>query len=1034
MKIRIGFVTALLLVSASATAQTSTSREEGLRRVYPASVALTNARIVVSPGQVIENGTLIVRDGRVEAVGSGARVPGDLVAIDLEGATVMPGFVDPYTEYGLSNVKALNPKKEGDAPKYDATRIGPDAWNDAIHSEIDWVERFEPSEKDAEALRKRGVTTVQSAKMDGIFRGRGFVANLGSGLPAEMIVVPRSRMFLSFDKGSSSQEYPSSLMGSIALIRQTFYDAAWWERAAGTPERETNVALEAIAGYDGPWIFAADDELTLLRAAAIAREHGLQLIHVGSQREYQRLDAIAALGQPIILPLKFPDKPAVSTIEDELDVDLADMRHWERAPANPAALAERGVRFAFTGRELSDKDFFASLRTVVERGLSSEVALAALTTIPAALAGADSEVGSLQPGRHANFLVVEGDLFTDEEARIREVWVEGRRLSELVPRRERDLTGTYEVEIGGETYLLEVSGERGAIKGTLVRGEQRIDVVDLRESLDSLQFGVPMDDVGIEGVARFSISEIEDEVSGQVTLPGGMPAGIMLSRRAPLEEPEEETGEEEEIASELSTEEEGVLSEPTIVSRLTWPNVAFGYEAYPAQETVLVRNATIWTLEGEGKIENADLLVSDGKISAVGTGLRPPSNTRVIDATGKHVTPGMIDEHSHLAISRGVNEGSHAVTAEVRIGDVVNSDDIGMYRALAGGTTTAQLLHGSANPIGGQAQVIKFRWGLLPEELKFDAAPPSIKFALGENVKQSNWGEEHSIRYPQTRMGVYTLMKDRFLRAREYGAERARFDALSRRDRQRAVEPRRDLQLETLREILDGERFVHSHSYVQSEILMLMRLAEELGFRIQTFTHILEGYKVAPEMAAHGAGASTFSDWWAYKFEVYDAIPYNPCLMHEAGVVTSINSDSSELIRRLNQEAGKSVMYCGMDEVEALKLATLNPAKQLRVDHRVGSLAQGKDADFVIWSDHPLSTYSRAEQTWVDGRPMFTLERDARLRREVNEERAALVQKVLRAGKGKKDDEKKEPAGPEPDWHCEDVVDIWKLESAGGAR
>jgi imidazolonepropionase-like amidohydrolase len=352
----------------------------------------------------------------------------------------------------------------------------------------------------------------------------------------------------------------------------------------------------------------------------------------------------------------------------------------------------------------------------------------------------------------------------------------------------------------------------------------------------------------------------------------------------------------------------------------------------------------------------------------------------VIDATGKHLTPGILDEHSHIAIEGGVNEGTHAVTAEVRIGDVIDPDDINIYRQLAGGVTAAHLLHGSANPIGGQCQLIKLRWGAEPEELKFEGAPATIKFALGENVKQSNWGDRFTRRYPQTRLGVEEIMRDAFQAALEYEAEWQRWRALPERERQRSIPPRRDLQLEALLEILRGKRLIHCHSYVQSEILMLMRLAEQFGFRVNVFTHVLEGYKVARELARHGAGASTFSDWWAYKFEVYDAIPYNPAIMHEQGVLVAINSDDAEMGRRLAQEAGKSVGYSGISEEEALKFVTLNPARMLRVDHRVGSIEVGKDADIVLWSGPPLSTRSVVEQTYVDGRCYFDRVRDEQLR------------------------------------------------------
>jgi imidazolonepropionase-like amidohydrolase len=391
------------------------------------------------------------------------------------------------------------------------------------------------------------------------------------------------------------------------------------------------------------------------------------------------------------------------------------------------------------------------------------------------------------------------------------------------------------------------------------------------------------------------------------------------------------------------------------------------------------------------------MLCRDGRIAAIGTDLEAPDNALVIDASGMHLTPGVIDEHSHVAISGNVNEGTHAVTAEVRIGDVVDPADINVYRALAGGTTMARLLHGSANPIGGQAQLVKFRWGGTAEEMKMTEAPPSIKFALGENVKQSNWGDNMTIRYPQTRMGVETIMQDAFQAAREYQRARTEYAELGRGERERMIPPRQDLQLDALVEVVNNDMWVCCHSYVQSEMLMLMRLAEKFDFTIGTFTHVLEGYKVADEMAAHGAGAGSFSDWWAYKFEVYDAIPQNPCLLMERGVVTSVNSDSPELGRRLNQEAAKSIAYCDMSQEDALKMVTINPAKQLRVDRYVGSLAEGKHADFVLWNDNPLSIYAVAQQTWIDGRKYFDIERDKTMRRDLAEEKQRLIQKVLDA-------------------------------------
>ena len=376
----------------------------------------------------------------------------------------------------------------------------------------------------------------------------------------------------------------------------------------------------------------------------------------------------------------------------------------------------------------------------------------------------------------------------------------------------------------------------------------------------------------------------------------------------------------------------------------------------------------------------------------------------MIDGTGKHLTAGIIDEHSHIAITRNVNEGTQESTSEVRIGDVVDSEDIDIYRQLAGGVTSSHLLHGSANPIGGQTQLIKLRWGLTPEEMKFQNWPGFIKFALGENVKQSS--SPNSTRFPQTRMGVEETFNDYFTRAQEYGKLK------------RSGKPfRKDLELEALLEIIESKRFITCHSYVQSEITMMMRVAEKFGFRLNTFTHILEGYKVADKMAKHGAGGSSFSDWWAYKYEVYEAIPQNAKIMADQGVVVAINSDDAEMARRLNQEAAKSVMYAGMSQEDAWKMVTINPARLLRVDDRTGSIKAGKDADLVLWNDNPLSIYASADKTWVDGAVYFDREQDVRLQEELQRERARIIQKMQAEKKGGEGGER--PRGPKEHYHCD---------------
>ncbi len=421
------------------------------------------------------------------------------------------------------------------------------------------------------------------------------------------------------------------------------------------------------------------------------------------------------------------------------------------------------------------------------------------------------------------------------------------------------------------------------------------------------------------------------------------------------------------------------------LSEVNYPLGEFGRKAPPEQlAVVLFRNATVWTSGPQGRLDNADVLVEKGKIKSVGVGLAAPAEALVINATGKHISPGIIDCHSHIATDGGVNESGQTITAEVRIGDFIDPNDINIYRQLAGGVTSSNILHGSANTIGGQNQVLKFRWGAGPEEMKFATAPPGIKFALGENVKQSNWGERTNNRYPQSRMGVEQLVRDAFRAAQQY---RQSHDEWNRT--KTGLPPRTDLELAALAEVVEGKRLIHCHSYRQDEILALLRTCESFGVQIATLQHILEGYKLADVMAKHGVGGSSFSDWWAYKFEVLDAIPYNGALMHNAGVVVSFNSDDAELARRLNLEAAKAVKYGGVSPEEALKFVTLNPAKQLRIDRWVGSLEPGKDADLVVWSASPLSTYGRCEQTWIDGRRYFDREEDQQARDEAARLRGA---------------------------------------------
>ncbi len=1027
MKVKLPCKLSLLgagLLSATAALADQTTPVHGLHNNESQLFALTNVTAAVRPGETIKNATIVINQGKIVSVKKSGKAPAGAKEIDLSGKWVYPGFIDPYSGHGIKQEKPAG-FAFGRDPQYHANRDGAKAANDAIHAEKDWYSQYlvdqdvaKQAPKTAKEMINNGFTAVQTAKLDGIFQGQGVTVSLNEGIPNDIIYNAHAAHFGSFDKGSSKQSYPSSLMGSIALIRQTLADASWYKDNAGKSKEingepvEYNASLEAMQEMTSSGlIFDAGDDLSILRAAPLFKPYKIRTSYLASGYEYAQINNFKDLGSTLIVPLNFPAAPDVSTPDAQLDVDLAALRHWEYAPTNPRALAENGIEFAFTQHGLKDnKQFWANLRKAVKHGLSKDKALAALTTVPAKLAGVANKAGQIKAGMMADLVVADGDLF--DKAEITSVWLQGHE-RQLKKRDYQDFSGTYQLTLGDNTATIEVTQkEAGKASAKLKMGEDSSDIKKVSIDGHKLHFSIGGEQFGLSGKLLFSVSAGNDELTGIYQ------DNALTQHKVNLLKVDAEAADKADDA------DKDADSAIELVGKLTSPNVGFGLEKQPAQENIVFRNATVWTSEKAGVLENTDVMISKGKIKKIGKDLSAGSSYREIDATGMHLSAGLIDEHSHIAISKGVNEGSEAITAEVRIGDVVDPQDIHIYRSLAGGATSAQLLHGSANPIGGQAQVIKLRWGQDAEGMKFKQAPPSIKFALGENVKQANWGDKFTKRYPQTRMGVETIMRDGFNAAKQYRKEWQAYKDMGRSEKKQTAAPRKNFQMETLLEILDGKRLVHTHSYVQSEIMMLMRLVESFDFRIHTFTHILEGYKVADAMAKHGAMASTFADWWAYKYEVIDAIPGNTCLMHDKGVTVSVNSDSRDLQRRLNQEAAKSVYYCDMSQVDAWNMVTINPAKQLGVDDVVGSIKEGKHADLVLWTANPLSVYAKVDQTYIDGRLYYSRAQDKQMREAVQQERAALINKVLadpNAKNGAKNGFKK----PTREWHCEDQEDIW---------
>lgn len=980
-----------------------------------------NATIHPDAQTVIKNGTLVVHRDHIEYCGADFRPTAGAEVTDLSGMHIYPAFIDLYSDYGIPEVKK---HAEGDRPQYDRKENKAFAWNDALHPDYQSVREFSPDEKASERLLESGFGAVLSHRHDGVARGTGVLVAPGEGPANEKVILSEAGAFYSFKKGSSTQRYPSSLMGAMALLRQTHYDARWYAESGVKEER--NFSLESWNRIQPlTQIFELTEKNDLPRVKTLADEFGLHFIVKSAGDDYHWLQEAVRCGFPFILPLNFPGGYDVSDPYDSRLISLQELLHWEAAPANAGLLAESGAVFCFTafGTEKSS-DFLTNLRKTVQYGLDTAAALNALTAIPAHLLGVSDKLGTIQAGKLANFIITTGDLFA-ADTEIAETWALGERYRHK-DIHKLDVRGVYNLNLDNHFYTLEVKGSSDKPVATVLKITEK-DTVTIKadfsaaHQLVTLAFN-PKDEHYSEVVRLSGNIHKESRIwEGQAHLADGSWLPWTAIRQRAKSKAKESAGEE-------------TIPDFRLLSRT--PYRAWGVDSLPAEETLWIKEATIWTCSEDGVIENGEMLIHSGKILAVGKRLNPDElmprkngDIKVLRLRGKHITPGLIDEHSHIAISRGVNEGTKTSSAEVRISDAINPDDINIFRHLSGGVTTVQQLHGSANPIGGQSSIIKMRWGLPASGLRFEDAPGFIKFALGENVKQSNWGERETVRYPQTRMGVEQVYYDYFLRARQYSRDWSALESESKKREFRLFKPKKepqqyplrtDLGLATLSEILEGNRHISCHSYVQSEINMLMHVGDSLGFRVNTFTHVLEGYKVADKMKQHGAGGSTFSDWWTYKMEVNDAIPYNAAILHQQGVVVAMNSDDAELARRLNHEAAKAVKYGGVSEEEALKMVTLNPAKLLHLDDRVGSLEPGKHADIVIWSDHPLSVYAKAERTYIDGRCYFDRSKLEEIQQRDAADRARILSRMKDNGGAKS---KKSPAKNPNDkeYHCDDV-------------
>jgi imidazolonepropionase-like amidohydrolase len=837
--------------------------------------AIVGARVVTVSGATWDRATVVMRDGLIEAVGPDVTPPAGARVLDGTGLVVTPGLVDALSAIGLPA-----PARGGPGGSGPGGGAGGGTTPAPLAPRALALDRVRVA--DVTKARDSGITTALVIPKDGVLPGQSAILNL-AGERAEAMVL-RQPAAVHLHMASLQRQYPGSLMGTMAYVRQALADAArirdaWaaWDRAPRGQKRPRYDASllpwqEVLAGRL-PLVVTCNEENDVRRALALADEWKIRVVIANAPHAATLADTLKARKVPLVVGVNFDPPRAGGFFGFDEEQERRRIREAEN---NPAALARAGVPFGLASAWAPD--YVAGIRKAVERGLPAQTALRAATLGAAEALSLADRTGSLEPGKIANVVAWSGEPFS-KETKARYVFVDGRLFEPEAPDAKRP-------------------GRRAGDKPE-------------------------------------PAADAENKAAAETPL-------------APLP-----------------------VSPPPL----------------PTGKTVAIVGGTVLTVGPQGTIQNGTVLVRDGRILAVGRDVAVPDGAVVIDAKGRHVMPGIIDSHSHTAIEGGVNECTDVITAETRVTDVIDAHDVSIYRQLAGGVTAINTLHGSCNAIGGQNAVLKLRWGKGPEGLVFREAPRGIKFALGENVKRSGFripGQEP--RYPGSRMGVEAVLREAFLKARGYKKEWADYEARLKAARPKAdkpVPPRRDLRLETLADILDGKILVHAHAYRADEMLMLMKVADEFGFKVRTFQHGLECYKIASEIARHGAGGGTFIDWWAFKMETLDAIPYNPAILTSHGVSVALNSDSDELARRLYWDAAKAVKYGGVSEEEALRMITLNPARQLGVDRYVGSLEAGKQADIAIFSGHPLSASARCEMTLVDGQLYFDRAKDVAARSDV---------------------------------------------------
>ncbi|MBK8915422.1 MAG: amidohydrolase family protein [Phycisphaerales bacterium] len=930
-----------------------------------APTAITNLTIIPEPGARIEGGVILIRDGRITAVGpaDAVSVPDDAYAIDGTGLVAYAGFIDGFSRTGVSapRLTASEERRVGDdfEPMGEGPRAAIEAANrNGIFARRRVEDVLDLTVSTFDDHRRAGFTAALLAPPQAVLGGRAAIVQLGSNPLRRSVLRTDALHTASFAPPGRHSErergrWPATTFGVMAHWRQVMLDAQWRRELLAFAEKHPGAAIEipqdadldalrGVLAATTALAWEADDQDEILRALSLSGEFGIRPVLVGVREAYHCIPQLRAAGAPCIVKLRFPSKPAEfkSDFSSHFPADADDAsafgrnwgkRHFQPAGAyaaakalrdaelrNALALEEAGLPWALTSDGQKPDQFLKSLRELIEAGVSEDMALRALTLSPARILGVQDQLGSISPGKRANLTLFTRSL-ADKTGRVRWVFVDGRMFEFDTPPRDRSRRGRDAAEQPTAPDADKPDAETAEAEAPVAEG-----------------------------------SKAEEEADAAATRPAPTTSTASATRPA----------------------------QPGDDVRLHVPDWPIETEAdrdpgFRTGGSVLLKRAYVITMEGED-LPAADILVTDGKIARVGVDLTAAEGVRVIDLSGYAVMPGVVDPHSHIALD-SVNEWSQSVTCEVRCADVVRSFDANVFRAVAGGCTTIHAMHGSANTIGGQNVLLKLRHGRTAAEMILHDVPRTVKFATGENVTrpgrpqrvpQDCHCEPPIRRFPATRMGVETTMRRALEAGRQYGLARAdRAAALQRGD---TLPPlRRDLRLEALADIVAGRIEINCHCYRADEILRLLAVAEDFGVRVSNLHHCLEAYRIMPEVLRHGAGTCTFSDWWAYKVEAFEAVPHNAGMLLRAGINSTIKSDSADLMRHMPLEAAKCMKYSGLTADEALRMITINAARQFGLEDRLGSIAVGKDADLAVYNGHPLDTFSRCVLTLIDGEVYF---------------------------------------------------------------